>query len=958
MTTTPPLWLLEDFDPAKAKVAELRGILLENDVPYSSNAKKPELVAAFEKQVRPRIPALLAELSTVRASDQGILDGESQDGSLKELDTDSDSAAEAKARAERAKSKKSKVQSKARKSLAAGKRKGKGRAESEVDELASEDLTAHAPREVGKKAKPRKSVRLTSPRVEEAKEEDAMEVDELASEDLMAYAPREVGKKAKPRKSVRLTSPRVEEAKEEDAMEVDELAVSPRKRKTVSDAETPRSAAALKNRRQTLQCESGGEAGFSDYNPFQSGGEETPKREVKRRKSSLGPARLREKKSGIFDGTPGRKSMPPLPVRPDLAGTWASTPEPAPAGPSNQTSPAVPPLPTGTSVTSSSKTTSASAGTPIGVKYMVPVQKVKRSPPGAAALFEAYEQLEHTEHAEDAELEYDAQRPEHAEEFESKSEYEFEDATAARSPLSFSETQEPYEEEQEPGEQEVQVQEPSTPVEVHRRTPAKASALKTTERHITPRHSEPARYAPSPRQAFAQTSVAPRHFDPVQYAPSPRQAFPQVSTPRRSLPASSSPATRQVAGFGRTFASEPDNAIIVRSARSNNADAARRVSTWTLVSLFIAYLLWWREEKLAAGFCDSGSLTNSRISSRSTSLSLPLVSLPAPALSALDSVHFRPTCTPCPAHGYCSEGAFVGCSGDHVLRQSPLRLGGLLPVPPTCVPDTEKLMMVATQASKASKMLRQRRGEVVCQGLEKLRRKQAPDGADEAWIFGISADKLLTALRNENEMSGKPYADDVLEEVNRLALNDLITHGEVIIWQAGDEYWYASKRAEMPLSCQARLAAIRSAKRHKTSIGGLLSAIFSVFWLRMKLNVRRQEKVRVAALVQTALSQLQRQERSHHADPVLVPFAHIAPLHLRDLILQDVHSPARRAQLWKKVEKVIEGNSNVRVINVEQNGEELRGWLWTGSTRAIEDVGSNGRGEKPAMVQRGKGVLG
>ncbi|GAA5882698.1 hypothetical protein JCM1840_001378 [Sporobolomyces johnsonii] len=935
MTTTPPLWLLEDFDPAKAKVAELRGILLENDVPYSSNAKKPELVAAFEKQVRPRIPALLAELSTVRASDQGILDGESQSGSLKELDTDSDSAAEAAAEAERAKSKKGKVKAKTRKSMGPGKGKGKGkgRAESEVDELASEDLVADTGREAGKKAKPRKSVRLTSPPVEETKEEDAMEVDMLA--------------------------------------------VSPRKRKAVSDAEAPRSAAALKNRRQTLPYESGGEAGFSDYNPFQSGGEETPKREVKRRKSSLGPARLREKKSGIFEGTPGRKSMPPLPSRPDLAGTWASTPEPAPAGPSNRSSPAAAPLPTRTSAASTSETTSTSAGTPIGVKFMVPVQKVKRSPPEAAALLKEYEQLEHpeqlehtekAEHAVDGQLEYDAQWPTHSEvSGDSEVEYEYygEDLTAEKLPHWFPEKQEPYEEQQEPYEEQqepdeaelAEVQEPPTPVEVPRPTPAKVSALKTTERHITPRHSEPARYAPSPRQAFAQTSVTPRLSDPVQYAPSPRQAFAQVSTPRRSLPAPTSSAKRQVAGLGRTFASAPDNAIVIQPARTNT-DAARRVSTWTLVGVFIAYLLWWREEKLAAGFCDTGSSTNSRVSSRSTSLSLPLVSLPAPVLSALDSVHLRPTCTPCPAHGHCFEGAFVGCSGDHVLRQSPFRLGGLLPVPPTCEPDTEKLMMVATQASKANKMLMQRRGEVVCQGLEKLRRKQAPDGADEAWIFGISADKVLAALRNENEMSGKPYADDVLEEVNRLALNDLITHGEVITWQDGDEYWYASKKAEMPLSCQARLAAIRSAKRHKTSLGGLLSAIFSIFWLRMKLDARRQEKVRVAALVQTALNQLQRQERSHHADPVLVPFAHIAPLHLRDLILQDVHSPTRRAQLWKKVEKVIEGNSNVRVINVEQNGEELRGWLWTGSTRAIDEAGSsNGRGEKPAMVQSGKGVL-
>lgn len=41
------------------------------------------------------------------------------------------------------------------------------------------------------------------------------------------------------------------------------------------------------DRRVSLKYESGGESGFSDYNPFQSGAEETPERHsTKRRKVS------------------------------------------------------------------------------------------------------------------------------------------------------------------------------------------------------------------------------------------------------------------------------------------------------------------------------------------------------------------------------------------------------------------------------------------------------------------------------------------------------------------------------------------------------------------------------------------------------------------------------------------------------------------------------------------------
>jgi len=101
-----------------------------------------------------------------------------------------------------------------------------------------------------------------------------------------------------------------------------------------------------------------------------------------------------------------------------------------------------------------------------------------------------------------------------------------------------------------------------------------------------------------------------------------------------------------------------------------------------------------------------------------------------------------------------------------------------------------------------------------------------------------------------------------------------------IISRCSEDYWYASKTAEMPLSCQARLAAIKSAKKHKTGLAGeyrpssltkyhysilclapigVVSALLSMLYLRYKLQARVQEKQRVAELVQTALVQLQRQ---------------------------------------------------------------------------------------------------
>ena len=119
----------------------------------------------------------------------------------------------------------------------------------------------------------------------------------------------------------------------------------------------------------------------------------------------------------------------------------------------------------------------------------------------------------------------------------------------------------------------------------------------------------------------------------------------------------------------------------------------------------------------------------------------------------------------------------------------------------------------------------------------------------------------------------------------------------------------------------------------------ILLAAFSVLWVRFKIRQYTAEKVQVRRLVSTVLDELRKQERQYHLDPALTPAASIAQSHLRDLILQHEHSPARRQWLWHKVEKVIEANSNVRAKQVEINGEDMRAWEWQGGPMLEREKG-------------------
>jgi hypothetical protein len=116
-----------------------------------------------------------------------------------------------------------------------------------------------------------------------------------------------------------------------------------------------------------------------------------------------------------------------------------------------------------------------------------------------------------------------------------------------------------------------------------------------------------------------------------------------------------------------------------------------------------------------------------------------------------------------------------------------------------------------------------------------------------------------------------------------------------------------------------------------------IAFICALYSVRRTRAQRRIEGKRVAELVQIALDTLRNQELAHHTDPVTAPHPYLSSLQLRDLILQDEHSISVRRRVWDQVERVVEGNANVRA-NLEevQGGDELRVWRWIGSTTGPE----------------------
>lgn len=141
--------------------------------------------------------------------------------------------------------------------------------------------------------------------------------------------------------------------------------------------------------------------------------------------------------------------------------------------------------------------------------------------------------------------------------------------------------------------------------------------------------------------------------------------------------------------------------ILPPRRRKESSKAAGTVKAMSLTTLFTAAVALsgvWRQEKYSVGFCGIGS----------ASTSLAGLDIPEWAGSIL------PKCEPCPPHATCYTNLEVVCDKDFVKREHPLALGGLIPLPATCEPDSEKTRRVTLVADRAVHVLRERKAQFEC----------------------------------------------------------------------------------------------------------------------------------------------------------------------------------------------------------------------------------------------------
>ena len=213
---------------------------------------------------------------------------------------------------------------------------------------------------------------------------------------------------------------------------------------------------------------------------------------------------------------------------------------------------------------------------------------------------------------------------------------------------------------------------------------------------------------------------------------------------------------------------------LVRRKKKPASTAAKVSPVIILGTVLSGIAAWYRQEKINMGYCGVGQPQWSLVNNEN---------IPAWVHETL-----QPNCEPCPPHALCYPKMEVRCENDFILQHHPLSLNGLVPVPPTCEPDSEKEKRIKAVADKAIEELRERRAAYEC-GDELASDVLASDVEAIKEVIKAGETKLEipeeTLKQEVSKLRRRGMSPDEFEDLWQSALGDIKSRDEVDVTQDG-----------------------------------------------------------------------------------------------------------------------------------------------------------------------------
>ncbi|KAJ5928527.1 hypothetical protein N7466_007483 [Penicillium verhagenii] len=354
--------------------------------------------------------------------------------------------------------------------------------------------------------------------------------------------------------------------------------------------------------------------------------------------------------------------------------------------------------------------------------------------------------------------------------------------------------------------------------------------------------------------------------------------------------------------------------------RSRKQGSTSLVVSWLVIlSVLGGFGAWWRKEKIEIGYCGLGKPT----------WSLAETNVPEWA-NVLE-----PACEPCPPHAFCYPDFEARCEHDFILRPHPLSLKGLVPLPPTCEPDSEKARRVKAVADKALEELRERRAKWECGQLQEEGKEPSPE---------ISEPELKEEVARKRR---KGLSDTEFDDLWKGAIGEIIERDEVVSntkQPSAILVLTSTSTSRLPFTCAARRYVRLALLAYRLPLSLLILAIVSLIYTRARLRAGKSDRARVPELVATTLDRLATQAALHARGGA--QDSHLPIGQLRDDVLRFELHGKRREELWALVRRVVEENANVRAaVREGRSGDVSRSWEWIGGIGSV-DIGGDSTGRQ------------
>ncbi|KAL1762240.1 Man1-Src1p-C-terminal domain-containing protein [Schizophyllum commune] len=311
-------------------------------------------------------------------------------------------------------------------------------------------------------------------------------------------------------------------------------------------------------------------------------------------------------------------------------------------------------------------------------------------------------------------------------------------------------------------------------------------------------------------------------------------------------------------------------------------------------------------------------------------------------------------CTPCPAHADCSR-TNVTCHEKYVLKPNMLLflapphahvdlegkkgwldywrlfdgLPGLGPVafPPRCVDDGNWETDQLKKAQRLAIALRTLRSKRLCTG--NFQRFDNANGG-EARQWGVSYDELLDIFSKMpgGEKERHKVKKSLNEALVRLMELEVLFEGR----DSSGQRYFANRDVKLSWNCWAKVSIRETWAYYRLYVFAIVASTLFAWYQLRSWRAQKIDTERARDLALEVLETLQNQVRTHYSDPVRAPERYVGSARMRDLLLQREWNNSYRNKIWKRVEKLVEGNENVRANLAEEGGgDEMRVWQWVGS---------------------------